>query len=125
VTNSQLELFNAYAHEMLRVTVRSLPHSPLLIRPSKHAVCPLARHKSHPFAGAPLLLPTVRALHASPTIMSARKTTFIAWCPDYTDADALTRRLAVRPAHLAGIHKAVEDGRLSALSIDYTLLSLR
>ncbi|KAI0029247.1 hypothetical protein K488DRAFT_56816 [Vararia minispora EC-137] len=42
----------------------------------------------------------------------AQKQTFVAWCPDYTDPDALSRRLAVRTAHLEGIKQTVADGSL-------------
>ncbi|KAA1478319.1 hypothetical protein DENSPDRAFT_885785 [Dentipellis sp. KUC8613] len=37
---------------------------------------------------------------------------FAVWAPDYTDADALTRRLAQWPHHLAGMQAHVASGAL-------------
>jgi uncharacterized protein YciI len=41
------------------------------------------------------------------------KRTFIAWISDCTDADALARRLAVRPAHSERIKQLVAEGSIS------------
>ncbi|KAI0314028.1 hypothetical protein OF83DRAFT_1064486 [Amylostereum chailletii] len=39
-----------------------------------------------------------------------QKRTFVAWCPDYTDATAFERRLSLRPKHLEGIRKLIATG---------------
>ena len=46
------------------------------------------------------------------------KRTFIAWCPDYADEGAFSRRMSVRPAHLEGIQKHVAGGYFSAYDFD-------
>ncbi|KAI0258816.1 hypothetical protein BC834DRAFT_847119 [Gloeopeniophorella convolvens] len=43
---------------------------------------------------------------------TSTKQTFVAWLPDYTDADALPRRLAVRTAHLEGMKQLLESGQI-------------
>lgn len=39
---------------------------------------------------------------------------FLVYAPDYTDADALSRRLAVREQHLANAKAAIQSGFLRA-----------
>ncbi|KAI0258813.1 hypothetical protein BC834DRAFT_909384 [Gloeopeniophorella convolvens] len=38
------------------------------------------------------------------------KQTFVVWAPDYTDAEAFSRRLAIRAEHLEGIKQLVAGG---------------
>lgn len=40
--------------------------------------------------------------------------TFVVFAPDYTDAEALSRRMAVRPAHLENAKNLKEKGVMSA-----------
>ncbi|KAI0079813.1 hypothetical protein K474DRAFT_1591297 [Panus rudis PR-1116 ss-1] len=37
---------------------------------------------------------------------------FAVWAPDYTDPEALNRRLAVRPQHLEGARALIEKGHI-------------
>ena len=39
--------------------------------------------------------------------------TFLLWAPDYTDADALNRRLAVRPKHFENARPLTKSGVMS------------
>lgn len=42
---------------------------------------------------------------------------FLLYAPDYTDADAFNRRLAVRPQHLENSKLVVQQGILSTLYV--------
>ena len=44
--------------------------------------------------------------------MSDAKLTFMLYAPDYTDPDALSRRMAVRPKHLANADTLKGEGVL-------------
>lgn len=43
---------------------------------------------------------------------AANKYTFLVYAPDYTDGEAFSRRLAVRPQHLEGAKKLIGSGVL-------------
>jgi uncharacterized protein YciI len=41
------------------------------------------------------------------------KQTFVVWAPDYTDPDALARRLSVRAEHYEGVKRLTAEGFIS------------
>lgn len=50
---------------------------------------------------------------------SPKKHTFLLYAPDYTDPDALNRRLAVRPKHLENAKVMFEGGVSSKFSYPF------
>lgn len=66
-----------------------------------------AQHRSA-LASRPHILPHIRSLAS----MSDAKLTFMLYAPDYTDPDALSRRMAVRPKHLANADTLKGEGVL-------------
>ncbi|KAF9434401.1 hypothetical protein BGZ76_008084 [Entomortierella beljakovae] len=69
---------------------------------------------------AKVLVPSLRAVRPTRAIQSARafsttslnRDQFIVIARDYTDPDALKRRLSVRPKHLEGANELKKSGKL-------------
>lgn len=59
------------------------------------------------------LSPALLRARTLSSMSEAKKHTFLVYAPDYTDEEALSRRLAVRGKHLEGAKKLIGSGVLS------------